>query len=289
MGKKTKYEVLSNHTIGRGQLVCNANSKRAFTKFGIRRKIFCIPADKEEQMSHSHRQLAVKTLYRIFEIIVSFFALVISLPVMLLIALIIKLDSPGPALFFQRRVAKSKPVYGKELLKNEQFRVVDSDFSPEKKYWVPETFWFVKFRTMYANAKEKFPELYDYNCTSEELKSFAFKVQHDPRITKVGQWLRESTLDELPNFWNVLTGRMRLVGPRPEIPEMLQNYRPEQMRKFTVKPGITGLSQTNGRGRLSFQETVAYDIKYAQNCSIGLDLKILFITIWKVVTRHGAF
>jgi len=114
-------------------------------------------------------------------------------------------------------------------------------------------------------------------------------VEDDPRITKAGKWLRCSTLDELPNFWNVLTGDMRLVGPRPDIPEMLVNYKPHQMRKFTVKPGITGLSQINGRGRLSFHKTVAYDLQYVDNKSVLLDIKTLFMTVWRIVTSHGAF
>ena len=142
---------------------------------------------------------------------------------------------------------------------------------------------------MYDDARERFPELYNYNYTEEEIKTIAFKRKHDPRITSAGTWLRRSTLDELPNFWNVLTGSMRLVGPRPELPEMVPNYRPDQMHKFTVKPGITGLPQINGRGRLSFQQTVAYDLEYVDTKSVLLDIKILFMTIWRVITKHGAF
>ncbi|MHC4618286.1 MAG: sugar transferase [Planctomycetota bacterium] len=252
-------------------------------------RVFCIPADEGYGSSLSFWQVIARICYRLAEVPVSLVALVVSLPIMLIVALIVKLDSPGPALFFQRRLSRSRLVRGRKLMDNSRFVVVDPHFSPGKKYWIPKTFWFVKFRTMYADAKERFPHLYDYNFAEEQIEHIQFKVEDDPRITKVGRWLRRSTLDELPNFWNVLTGDMRLVGPRPEIPEMLVNYKPHQMRKFTVKPGITGLPQINGRGRLSFQRTVAYDLEYVDNKSVVLDLKTLVLTVWRIVTRYGAF
>ncbi len=142
---------------------------------------------------------------------------------------------------------------------------------------------------MYINAKELYPELYTYDYSNEELDTFTFKVKNDPRVTKAGKWLRESTLDEIINFWNLLTGSIHLIGPRPEIPEMLVYYKPIEMLKFTVKPGISGLSQINGRGRLLFKQTKFYDLQYVQTRSLFMDIKIIFITIWKVITRHGSF
>ncbi len=259
------------------------------TELNSYKKIFCLPATEGYGLSLSYWEVIERIAYRLAELVVSMAALIVTFPIMLVIAVIIKLDSPGPALFFQRRLGCSKLVSGKRLLKKSKFSNSDFSFSPDKKYWVPRTFWFVKFRTMYADARERFPELYDYHYTEEEIEQVAFKIQYDPRITKVGKWLRISTLDELPNFWNVLSGDMRLVGPRPEIPEMLTNYRANQMRKFTVKPGITGLPQINGRGRLTFQQTVAYDLEYVDKKSVALDLKILIMTFWRVLTRHGAF
>lgn len=253
------------------------------------KKIFCLPASEGYGLSLSYLEIIERIVYRLVEMAVSITALIVSMPLMLIIALIIKLDSPGPVLFFQRRLGCSKLVSGKTLLKKRKLSHSDFYFSPDKKYWVPRTFRFVKFRTMYADARERFPELYDYHYTEEEIEHIAFKKQYDPRITRVGKWLRISTLDELPNFWNVLTGDMRLVGPRPEIPEMLTNYRSNQMRKFTVRPGITGLPQINGRGRLTFKQTVAYDLEYVDKKSVALDLKILIMTFWRVLTRHGAF
>ncbi len=254
-----------------------------------KREIYCIPADEGYGSSFSFFEKAVRIMYRLTEIVASSIALILTLPIMLAVALVIKLDSPGPALFFQNRCAKSTLKSGREIVEEGKYTIHDPNFSPEKKYSVPATFRFIKFRTMYTDAQKRFPELYDYSYSEEEIKTIFFKTENDPRITKVGNWLRKSTLDALPNFWNVLTGDMRLVGPRPEAHEMLPNYRPDQMRKFTVRPGITGLPQINGRGRLSFQRTVAFDLEYVDKKSVILDIKILFVTIWRVTTKHGAF
>lgn len=197
---------------------------------------------------------------RIVEIALALMALVTTLPVMLVIAAVIRIDSPGPALFWQTRLGR--------------------DACP---------FRFVKFRTLYADARERWPELYTYRYTPEQLAHLRFKIEGDPRVTRVGRWLRQSSLDELPNFWNVLTGDMALVGPRPEIPEMLPYYRSDQMRKFSVRPGVTGLAQISGRGRLTFNETVGLDLDYVRMHSLAGDLNILLRTLWKVVLRQGAF
>jgi lipopolysaccharide/colanic/teichoic acid biosynthesis glycosyltransferase len=101
--------------------------------------------------------------------------------------------------------------------------------------------------------------------------------------------LRRLSLDELPNLWSVVIGEMSLVGPRPEAPEVLQYYTPEEMTKFTFRPGITGLAQISGRGLLNWGETLALDLEYVRTRSVALDLKIILLTIWRVLTRHGAF
>ena len=139
------------------------------------------------------------------------------------------------------------------------------------------------------DAKERFPELYAYKYTPDELRTLKFKIDNDPRVTPQGKWLRKATLDELPNMWNVLTGKMALVGPRPEIPEMLQYYKGDMLKKFTVRPGVTGLAQISGRGRLGFHETVAYDLEYVHNRCLRLDLIILFKTLWLALRHDGAF
>lgn len=197
---------------------------------------------------------------RVVEFVIALGALILCLPVMAIVGLIIRLNSPGPALFFQKRLAAGAREYR-----------------------------FVKFRTLYADAKERFPHLYAYDYNSEELQDLCFKVVKDPRVTPAGEWLRMSTLDELPNLWCVLTGEMALVGPRPEIPEMLPYYEGEMMKKFQVRPGITGLAQVSGRGRLGFYESVDLDVEYVENRSLWLDVKILCKTIQGVILRDGAF
>lgn len=197
---------------------------------------------------------------RAFEIVFAAIVLVLTLPVMLVIALIIRLDSPGPVLFFQKRVGK-----GGKL------------------------FTFVKFRTLYADARERFPELYAYKYSPQELSDMKFKIDDDPRVTRQGAWLRRTSLDELPNFWNVVTGEMALVGPRPEIPEMMPYYHDEMLLKFSVRPGVTGPAQVSGRGRLKFYDTVDYDIEYVRKRSFRYDLKVIFLTIKGVLAQDGAF
>ncbi len=197
---------------------------------------------------------------RVVEVAIALTAIVLTAPIMLIVGFIIWRGTPGPVLFRQQRMGKDE---------------------------VP--FRFVKFRTLYADACERWPELYRYKYDRNELKNLVFKLRHDPRVTPQGEWLRKSTLDELPNFWNVLTGEMALVGPRPEIPEMLKYYAGEGRLKFKVRPGITGLAQISGRGRLSFHETMRLDVEYVKTRTIFLDFKILVLTVVKIVTRDGAF
>ena len=199
-------------------------------------------------------------MFRLFEILVAITALGVFSPIMLVEAIIIRRGTPGPALFCQDRVAKGGGLFR-----------------------------FVKFRTLYADSLERFPELYAYRYDPQELKTLKFKVDNDPRVTPQGHWLRRSTLDELPNFWNLLIGDMALVGPRPEIPDMVQYYKGEMLLKFSVKPGITGLAQVSGRGRLGFYETIDLDIEYVRNRSVWLDIRILLHTLKVILVRDGAF
>jgi lipopolysaccharide/colanic/teichoic acid biosynthesis glycosyltransferase len=202
----------------------------------------------------------VPFLLRTFEIAVSLFVLIVSSPILLLEALIIKLGTPGPALFLQTRMGGNY----------KHFKIV-------------------KFRTFYHDAKARFPEMYAYKFSDEEIDTYKIKGEDDPRITPQGKWLRRLSIDELPNFWNVLVGDMSLVGPRPEIPEHLPYYKGEMRDKFTVRQGITGLAQISGRGRLTFLETARYDVQYARTRSTLGDLKILFMTAWLILRDRGAF
>jgi lipopolysaccharide/colanic/teichoic acid biosynthesis glycosyltransferase len=199
-------------------------------------------------------------LQRVVESVVAIFALALSTPVLLAIGLVIRRGTPGPAMFHQYRVGKNE-----------------------------EPFRFVKFRTLYHDARDRWPELYAYEYSAEQMSNLVFKLTNDPRVTPQGSWLRKSTLDELPNFWSVLVGDMALVGPRPEIPQMLKYYQGEHRLKFRVRPGVTGLAQISGRGRLGFYETADLDVEYVKNRSFWLDCKILFLTVVKIVMRDGAF
>jgi lipopolysaccharide/colanic/teichoic acid biosynthesis glycosyltransferase len=197
---------------------------------------------------------------RVLEVVVAGALLVLTLPLMLAIAAIVRLDSPGPVIFRQTRVGRDGRL-----------------------------FLFAKFRTLYADARERWPELYAYRYTADEVAALHFKLKNDPRVTRVGRWLRKSTLDELPNLWNVLVGEVAFVGPRPEIPEMLPYYDAETLAKFSVRPGVTGLAQVRGRGELSFRDTVSYDVEYVRTRSLRLDLEILARTLCCTLLRKGAF
>lgn len=202
----------------------------------------------------------VSRAQRFLEICAAAILLVLTLPVMLAVALIVKLDSPGPAVFRQIRVGRNGRLFR-----------------------------FAKFRTLYVDARQRWPDLYAYNYTADEVAALHFKLKNDPRVTRAGRWLRKSTLDELPNLWNVLVGDVALVGPRPEIPEMLPYYDEEGLAKFSVRPGITGLAQVRGRGELSFLDTVAYDLEYVQTRSMRLDAEVLIRTFFCTILRKGAF
>ncbi|WP_367319232.1 sugar transferase [Streptomyces sp. HUAS ZL42] len=180
----------------------------------------------------------------------------LALP-MLLIALIVRLDSRGPALFRQERVGR----YG-------------------------DHFTMLKFRTMRPDSEALRAELAHLNQNSDGL---LFKVKEDPRITRVGSVLRRSSLDELPQLINVVKGHMSLVGPRPPLPEEVEEYTPDIKRRLLVKPGLTGLWQVSGRSDLPWDEAVRLDLGYVDNWSMGLDLSILVRTGSAVVRGTGAY
>ena len=183
---------------------------------------------------------------------VGVFVFVVTFPI---IALAIKLDSRGPIIFSQKRVG----------LKGSRFT-------------------FYKYRTMSHEGHKPYetPKL-----EAVHFKTFIF-VTPTSRLTRAGRLLRATSLDELPNFWNVLKGDMRIVGPRPEIPELVSQYPPEYHRRHDVKPGITGLAQVSGRANLTYEETMQYDLEYVNNHSLARDLAILAKTVPVVIARKGA-
>jgi lipopolysaccharide/colanic/teichoic acid biosynthesis glycosyltransferase len=230
-----------------------------------------------------------EALYRGFEIAVALAGLMLFLPVMVIAALLIRRDSPGAALFFHKRPAQSALMRGRDLEERADLRPPPGGYQAETLYYVPRYFTLVKFRSMYSDARARFPDYYAYDFTPENFHRQYPTLRNDPRVTRIGRILRKSSIDELPNLWSVLIGELRLVGPRAEAPEVLQYYTPEEMYKFACKPGITGLAQINGRGLLNWGETLAWDLQYVRTRTVGLDLRIIAATIWHLITRHGAF
>lgn len=231
----------------------------------------------------------VEAAYRIFEIIITAFVLILTSPIMLFEAILIRWDSPGPALFFHTRPGRSAMIKGRDLQGRSDLEPPPGGYEPETLYYVPTYFHLIKFRTMYADSASRFPELYGYNFAPGQFHQMYGTLLNDPRVTRIGALLRKLSIDELPNLWNVLVGDMRLVGPRAEAPDVLRYYTQEEMYKFACKPGITGLAQINGRGLLNWGETLAWDLNYVHNRTVWLDLKIIVLTLKYVLLRRGAF
>jgi len=193
---------------------------------------------------------------RTLDVVVAAALLLLFSPVWLAIALAIKLDSPGPVLFWQKRLGK--------------------DGRPFAVY---------KFRSMRVGAEAEREQLRDLNESDGPL----FKIRNDPRLTKVGRLLRRLSVDEVPQILNVLRGEMSLVGPRPPTPDEVEQYEPWQRRRLEVMPGMTGLWQVSGRSELPFDEMMMLDIYYIDNWSVSLDLQILLRTLPAVLSGHGAY
>jgi lipopolysaccharide/colanic/teichoic acid biosynthesis glycosyltransferase len=285
--KQTPTLVISNHRADAASLRdplsrSDAGGQAKSTSLG---RVHAIPVPQ----SHNRSGVIAEALYRAFEILLSLTALIVGLPLMSIMAAAVRIDSPGPALFAAKRTKRSVAVRGRDLEARPDLCPPPGGYEPDTLYYVPSSFIMYKFRTMYRDARTRFPEYYAYDFASENFHDLCFKTEHDPRITRVGRVLRPLSVDELPNLWSVVTGEMRLVGPRPETEEVLQYYSREEMLKFTCKPGVTGLAQIGGRGLLTWGETLALDLEYVRTRSIALDLKIILRTIKLVFLKHGAF
>lgn len=218
---------------------------------------------------------------RILDVTIVVLSFLLLLPLFVLIAILIKLDSPGPVLFTQKRVgAKRKTVNGRTS-------------------WVIQPFPFYKFRTMWmntdSNLHQEYMEAYIAGDEAGMTKlqpnqgfSTSYKLNGDPRVTRVGKFLRRTSLDELPQLWNVIRGDMSLVGPRPPIPYEVQKYQPEDFLRLAALPGITGLWQVSGRCETTFKEMIQLDLEYIEKQSIWLDTKILLLTVPAVISEKGA-
>jgi exopolysaccharide biosynthesis polyprenyl glycosylphosphotransferase len=182
--------------------------------------------------------------------------LLVLSPLLLVLALLVRCTSRGPAFFLQTRVGRGG-----------------------------RTFRMVKFRSMYADAEARLAELMALN----ENDGLKFKIKNDPRVTPVGRVLRRFSLDELPQLFNIVTGSMSLVGPRPPLPSEVERYDTDTHRRLLVKPGLTGLWQVSGRSDLNWEESVRLDLHYVENWSLFLDMVVLLKTARVVVRATGAY
>lgn len=200
-----------------------------------------------------------RAIKRTFDIVMSAIGIILTLPIMLVTAIAIKIDSKGPVIFKQERVGRN----GRHF----------------KMY---------KFRSMCVNADAMKAQLQEQNQVGDGMM---FKIKDDPRITKVGRFIRKTSIDELPQFFNVINGSMSLVGTRPPTLDEVAKYETGHWRRLSTRPGITGMWQVSGRSTITdFEQVVALDTEYIDNWSFGLDLKILFKTVFQVFSRKkGAY
>lgn len=195
--------------------------------------------------------------------------------IMAVVAFLIKLDSRGPIFFKQERVGAKWRRKGGQIV------------------WEIQSFRCYKFRSMFHDTDQTVHESYVRAYVRGEAAATAdanaqFKLDQDPRITRVGKWLRKMSLDELPQLINIARGEMSLVGPRPVPTYEVAEYSPQHYERFTALPGLTGLWQVYGRGQVTFDEMINFDLKYVQNRSLWLDLKIICLTVPAVFAAKGA-
>ena len=223
-----------------------------------------VPTHRTERVDENKKLTVIKrpsvsksytVAKRLIDIIGSLVAIIILLIPMLVIALMIFLQDGHSPIFKQTRVTKNG-----------------------------RYFTMYKFRTMHVDAEKHLRELQHLSETDGP----AFKIKNDPRVTKVGKWLRRTSMDELPQFFNVLSGSMSLVGPRPPLPREVEKYTPYQMHRLDVKGGITCYWQCSGRSNILFDEWVALDLKYIRERSMKTDIKIMLRTIVAVLKKDGA-
>ncbi len=232
------------------------------------------------------RQEGADALYftakRIVDVTVVALSMVFLVPLLAFIALLIKWDSPGPAIFRQERVTAKRRVRNGQV------------------FWEETPFTIYKFRTMRVDAKStihrQFIEAYiagddkrmaELQSAQKEEES-KYKLVQDPRVTRIGSFLRKTSLDELPQLWNVLMGDMSLVGPRPPIPYEVELYLFHHHDRLRTVPGLTGWWQVKGRSATSFEEMVRMDVEYIRQQSVWLDIKIIIMTLTAVVNGKGA-
>ena len=207
-------------------------------------------------MCTTELKLRDEILKRILDLVGGLVGCILSIPIIAIVAIPLKIESPGPLIFKQRRVGRNGRV-----------------------------FYIHKLRSMYMDAEERKKELMAKN----EMNGLMFKMEDDPRITKVGKFIRKTSIDELPQFFDVVAGSMSLVGTRPPTLDEYRQYESHHKRRLSMKPGITGLWQVSGRSDIEdFEDVVKLDVQYIDNWTIWEDIKILFKTVWVVFAGRGA-
>jgi lipopolysaccharide/colanic/teichoic acid biosynthesis glycosyltransferase len=221
---------------------------------------------------HNRNSMFWFALKRIVDVAFAASLLVILAPLMLIIAVLIKLDSRGGAFFIQERVG-ARPVFKNGRLD-----------------WEIKNFRFFKFRSMAQNADQGLHQAHIQAFINGSLDTSegTVKLTNDPRVTRIGAFLRKTSLDELPQLFNVLRGEMSLVGPRPVPTYEVEGYQPWHYERLNAMPGITGLWQVKGRGIVSFEDMIRMDIEYVRTRTLWSDIKILFLTFAAVFSCRGA-
>jgi lipopolysaccharide/colanic/teichoic acid biosynthesis glycosyltransferase len=217
------------------------------------------PFQESQDITEIDMQKSVFYLFfkRTFDILGAMFGLVIFSPIFLVIAFFIKLESKrGPIFFKQERVGKNGKV-----------------------------FYMYKFRSMVPDAEERLQELLQYN----EISGAMFKIKNDPRLLKIGKFIRKTSLDEFPQLWNVIRGEMSLVGPRPPLPSEVKQYTNYEKLRLMVIPGCTGLWQIRGRNDLNFHQMVELDLEYIKNRNLLFDMLIILNTFKVLIGSNGAY
>lgn len=198
---------------------------------------------------------------RVIDLVVASLLLVILSPLLVVIGVAVRLDSTGPAIYRARRLGRHR---------------------------TPITVF--KFRSMYVDVDHSVHLDFVKNLLRDDpvdSSSSLFKLEEDERITRLGRWLRRTSLDELPQLWNVVLGNMSLVGPRPEVPDIIDAYQPWMFRRFDCRPGMTGLWQVSGRGSIPPLEMLRLDVEYVDNWSLREDLRILALTPFRALSPRG--
>ena len=213
---------------------------------------------KAEEVINVKSDILYRFIKRTFDIIISLLSLILLSPLFLIIVVLIRLDSKGKAFYKHKRIGKNG-----------------------------EIIYLYKFRSMYSDSKERLEELLKDPKIKKEWEE-NYKLDHDPRITKVGSFLRKSSLDELPQLLNILIGNMSIVGPRPVIEKEIEKYGTNKDKLLSVTPGLTGWWACNGRSCTSYEDRMKLELFYVNNRSLILDIKIIIKTFISVIKRNGA-